>query len=831
MFLLLFDIVYYGSCMRLFYSLKVGSKFTNLDFFCDMEEWDSYYQNKNLGSPPYDWYLSWKQIKPALVPVLEGLCKEIKKEDIRILVPGCGDSGLSKNLYDAGFTSITNVDYSTPLMHLMKKRYNLDGMQWITKDFVLSRLEDEPMLNPRSYNVVIDKGFFDTLAIHDCLKQKDYESCKNFFVKVKQLLVDGGKYICLRVADLEENDILLNRFWLGWKMDILKVCSLEDDVIAFMIVIDKCSTGLVHDIGASFDMKQLGKLYKIKAKALRAAIAKENKAHRAYMMRASSLGFHSDESCWEVDYTSTETQVSYRLVVLRNEKFQGPPTLDIIWVPEDELGFNMDALTAPSSLWLLQHFFPAVSSATHMIIVISPKLCLLCGNEVMNGLVTDLRPALTSISPEIVVNRLHMWENYFYRQLVDSKKVKGFGVLFLLIAVEMMEKELMSISTDSQKKKKKKNKKGEEKKSGASRETMGDEADDEAVGMNHGEEEEGKEEERELEDIVEEDEEEERVPVDISAGREGTEVPSNTASFPKFDDGDDIPYYSKEFTIKDWLANHKKTEDRWLDRYAKCDEIIPGWSCDRLKRESLRIIQSLIIAVIDFHKEHGCHGDLSDMDNFVIRQYVDDFAGSKVVRFRTRLIGGIKNVEDKMTMREDMTCVLKIFWEILEGKNISSEMSCLDKLLFEYPEPLEWKRHLLRNYPALWDGRERSDFFVKLYFQMVSSPERRRNLIWAPTTGKRQMKLRFASLTSSIPRGTIFEKCMDQNAEDPSKNENNLTMLKLVRYVRGVIHQFREKEGGSDLDVQYVEAALSTEIFEHLIIAIYTGMCMTDLYL
>ncbi|VFQ63089.1 unnamed protein product [Cuscuta campestris] len=119
----------------------VGSKFTHLDFFCDMEEWDSYYQNKNLGSPPYDWYVSWKQIKLALVPILEGLCNEIKKEDLRILIPGCGDSGLSKKLYDAGFTSITSVDYSTPLMHLMKKRYNLDGMQWINKDFVLSRLE------------------------------------------------------------------------------------------------------------------------------------------------------------------------------------------------------------------------------------------------------------------------------------------------------------------------------------------------------------------------------------------------------------------------------------------------------------------------------------------------------------------------------------------------------------------------------------------------------------------------------------------------------------------------------------------------------------------
>ncbi|VFQ63087.1 unnamed protein product [Cuscuta campestris] len=605
--------------------------------------------------------------------------------------------------------------------------------------------------------------------------------------------------------------------------------------IVHLIQKPKCCRQVLID--SSVLLPKLGKLHKTKAKALRAVIAKENKARRAYMMRASSLGSYSDESCWEVDYTSTETQVSYRLVVLRNEKCLGPPTLDIIWVPEDELGFNMDALTAPSSLWLLQHFLTAVSSATHMIIVISPKLCLLCGNEVMNGLVTDLRPALASIAPEIVVNRPRMWENYFYRQLVDSKKV----------AVEMMEKELMSISTDSQKKKKKKkNKKGEEKKSGASRETMGDEADDEAVGMNHGEEEEGKEEEeeegkeeeRELEDIVEEDEEEERelediveedeeerAPVDISAGREGTEVPSNTASFPKFDDGDDIPYYSKEFTIKDWLANHKKTEDRWLDRYAKCDEIIPGWSCDRLKRESLRIIQSLIIAVIDFHKEHGCHGDLSDMDNFVIRQYVDDFAGSKVVRFRTRLIGGIKNVEDKMTMREDMTCVLKIFWEILEGKKkISSEMSCLDKMLFQYPEPLKWKTHLLRNHPALWDGRERSDFFVQLYFQMVSSPVRRQNLLWASTTGKVEMNLSFARLTSSIPRGTIFEKCMDQNAEDPSKNENNLTMLKLVRYVRKVIHHFREKEGGSDLDVQYVEAALSTEIFVNLLIAIYTGM-------
>ncbi|RAL37234.1 hypothetical protein DM860_004156 [Cuscuta australis] len=127
MFLLLFKIAFKGSCTHLFYSLKVGTKFTDLDFFSDIQERDCHYQNKNHGSPPYEWYLSWKQIKKTLVPILEEPFKEIQRGDLRIQVPGCVDSGLSKNLYDVGFTSITNVNYSLPLMNLMRERYNLNG--------------------------------------------------------------------------------------------------------------------------------------------------------------------------------------------------------------------------------------------------------------------------------------------------------------------------------------------------------------------------------------------------------------------------------------------------------------------------------------------------------------------------------------------------------------------------------------------------------------------------------------------------------------------------------------------------------------------------------
>jgi len=98
---------------------------------------------------------------------------------------GCGNSSLSQEMYEDGYINITNVDYSTTVIQMMKSRHQSTSpsMEWQVMDVRDLKFEDE------SFDVVMDKGTMDAmLAVDGSLWNPPEEAVKNCTKEVSEAL-------------------------------------------------------------------------------------------------------------------------------------------------------------------------------------------------------------------------------------------------------------------------------------------------------------------------------------------------------------------------------------------------------------------------------------------------------------------------------------------------------------------------------------------------------------------------------------------------------------------------------------------------------------------
>ncbi|KAF8586366.1 S-adenosyl-L-methionine-dependent methyltransferase [Ramaria rubella] len=114
------------------------------------EYWDQRYRNE-APDASFDWFKSYSQIS--------GIIDEFVMPKSSILVLGCGNSTLSEEMYDAGYTNITNVDFSSVLIRNMRNKHaeGRPKMQWLEMDVRSLTFESQ------SFDVVIDKGTMDAM--------------------------------------------------------------------------------------------------------------------------------------------------------------------------------------------------------------------------------------------------------------------------------------------------------------------------------------------------------------------------------------------------------------------------------------------------------------------------------------------------------------------------------------------------------------------------------------------------------------------------------------------------------------------------------------------
>eukprot|EP01047_Picozoa_sp_COSAG01_P055691 COSAG01_NODE_6228_length_3779_cov_8.384783_2_plen_184_part_00 len=91
------------------------------------------------------------------------LRKHITPSD-RILIVGCGNSTLSREMFDSGFIQLTNLDFSATVIERMAARHADCGptMRWVVGDMM-----DMHTLDDGSFDVVLDKAAMDALLVDE----------------------------------------------------------------------------------------------------------------------------------------------------------------------------------------------------------------------------------------------------------------------------------------------------------------------------------------------------------------------------------------------------------------------------------------------------------------------------------------------------------------------------------------------------------------------------------------------------------------------------------------------------------------------------------------
>ena len=115
--------------------------------FDDVEYWNRRY---SIQSEPYDWYQDADTTSSLLLKYFEKL--DTEKEDLEILINGCGTSQLGPVLYSKGYKNITNVDISPVVIEVQKKRYASVPIDFLRRD--ASNFSDFPN---GYFDIIVDK--------------------------------------------------------------------------------------------------------------------------------------------------------------------------------------------------------------------------------------------------------------------------------------------------------------------------------------------------------------------------------------------------------------------------------------------------------------------------------------------------------------------------------------------------------------------------------------------------------------------------------------------------------------------------------------------------
>lgn len=137
----------------------------NTDPKFDRDFWNERYRSNETG-----WDLG--QISPPLKAYID----QLTDKNLRILIPGCGNSYEAEYLLEKGFTNITIIDIAPELVKRLKSKFRSNkNINIILGDFFTHKAE---------YDLVLEQTFFCAL---------DPKLRKNYAEAMKDLLAKGGK--------------------------------------------------------------------------------------------------------------------------------------------------------------------------------------------------------------------------------------------------------------------------------------------------------------------------------------------------------------------------------------------------------------------------------------------------------------------------------------------------------------------------------------------------------------------------------------------------------------------------------------------------------------
>ncbi|XP_061708112.1 eEF1A lysine and N-terminal methyltransferase homolog [Cydia pomonella] len=180
--------------------------------FSEKDYWNKFF--KKRGNKAFEWYGEYLEL-------CSHLHKYMKQTD-NILITGCGNSSLSADLYDVGFTNITNIDVSEVVIKQMNKiNAQRAKMKFLCMDALNTIFQNE------EFNVVLDKGTLDALMPDD--SKETNETIDKYFNEIKRVLKLGGRFVCISLLQSHILNKLLASFCdKSWMFRVVRCHEAEE---------------------------------------------------------------------------------------------------------------------------------------------------------------------------------------------------------------------------------------------------------------------------------------------------------------------------------------------------------------------------------------------------------------------------------------------------------------------------------------------------------------------------------------------------------------------------------------------------------------------------
>ncbi|XP_015282341.1 PREDICTED: endothelin-converting enzyme 2-like [Gekko japonicus] len=157
----------------------------------DRSFWEARYRDE--GAAPAEWF-------GGLECFREQLEAELSPAG-RVLQPrvGCGNSALSYDLYQLGYTDITSIDYSAACIASMQDYYaHCPGLQWVVMDAQALVFRDG------SFDVVLEKGTLDSLMVGETdpwhVSREARGRLEQVLAEVSRVLQPRGRFVSITFA-------------------------------------------------------------------------------------------------------------------------------------------------------------------------------------------------------------------------------------------------------------------------------------------------------------------------------------------------------------------------------------------------------------------------------------------------------------------------------------------------------------------------------------------------------------------------------------------------------------------------------------------------------
>jgi ubiquinone/menaquinone biosynthesis C-methylase UbiE len=174
----------------------------------------------------FDWFFGWDTLRASIA--------QFYTPADRVLIIGCGNSVMARDMLDTGFPLIANIDLSTTIISQLQERYqNEPRLQWFAMNGAQLSFPDQ------SFDLIIDKGTIDAIMCGDNCEEIVNATMSEVF----RVLTNGGRFIIVTFGTPGERFPAMRsvrRNWFVYPPIILPPSEeIEDDVSDYIYVFEK----------------------------------------------------------------------------------------------------------------------------------------------------------------------------------------------------------------------------------------------------------------------------------------------------------------------------------------------------------------------------------------------------------------------------------------------------------------------------------------------------------------------------------------------------------------------------------------------------------------